>query len=526
MPAISRRTTILLLAAAAALQQARYIATATLPAQDVVDVVYVAQSVEQVGLLETIRRESVPPLFPALVAAAHRVGSATQVIEKSNWALPPQWIAAASLVLATIAVFLSVDRLVGRAAAVMASVFFIALPAISRLGGDGLGDALHLCFAAWGTWFVLDRKPLIGGLCVAAALLVRIEVAVVPLTVLILSLPRPQLRMPRFFAAASLCLMPYLAVGITSPADLIERLRGGAAPSETEPFNAPGYTLIEGVMNSIGPDGRPIELGRKDSGRSSRFGGLAATMHEYGTEMTQAFGFLLLPLVVAGAIVRRRAGWSDGDALLLTAAVLHLVIVLVMAWRGGYLSTRHFALPVVMTLPYAAVGMNVAARRAAESISHLRFATADFGSQISDLKLQIVGTAAFVIVSLVVTARPLHESQSAHRQAAEWIASNSQSRDAVLDQQGLTALVSGRPTYRYEAAAAALSDADLAYALVERVDFEADTPRGATLRQLLGRWGEAVVTFTASNDRRGRDVLIFPRRAIPIVAQGPTFHAR
>jgi hypothetical protein len=357
-------------------------------------------------------------------------------------------------------------------------------------------------------------------------LLVRIEAAVVPLTALLVMLPRPTLRFPRFFAAASLCLLPYLAVGLTSPSDLIERLRGGAAPSETAPLNSRGWTMIEGITRCWGPDRMPVELGRKDSNRSSRFHGFAATLHEYGIELTQSFGFVLLPLVIAGLVARRRQAWSEVDALLANAAGLHLAIVFVMAWRGGYLSTRHFALPVVLTLPYAGLGMSIAARRLAEKTPQMRFQISNRKFEISDRKLQVAATTTFVVASLLVTLRPLHESHSAHQRAAQWITAQTQPHQAVLDQQGLTALISGRPTYRYEAATAALCDADLAYALIERADLEADTARGATLRYVLGTTSQAVVTFAAPNERRDQDVLVFSQQAPEIVAQGPTNHAR
>jgi len=515
----SRTTTLLLLATAACLQQARYVVRATLPAQDAVDVVSVAQRFAGDGPA-ALRSERASPLFPALVAAMHELASRVGWIAPSDWASPPQWVAAAAMVLAVWPVFLSTERLAGRNAAATATTLLIALPGFARLGGDGLGDAVHLCLVAWGVWFLIVSRWFVAGLCIAAALLVRPEAAIVPAAVFVVAVFRPELRVPRFFIAASLWLVPYLAVGVTSPSELVERLRGSAAPTDAGPMNdaIPMNDELRPHADAAASDDasteRRYDFGRKDADRSSRFHGLAATLHEYGTELTQAFGFVLLPLIVWGLfVVRRREGHGLEVAIgvaLTVAVAAHLAIVFVMAWRGGYLSTRHFALPVLLTLSYAAVGLDDVCRRLAASRWN-RF-------EISNLKLQIVAVVAFVIASLATTSAPLHESQRAHRYAAAWLASAASRPGAVLDQQGYTALYTGRPTYRFAASEAAFADSRLRYVVVERGDLEADTPRGAALRNVLGPAAAAVAQFAAPRDRRPRDVLVFERPTNAIAA--------
>jgi hypothetical protein len=126
--------------------------------------------------------------------------------------------------------------------------------------------------------------------------------------------------------------------------------------------------------------------------------------------------------------------------------------------------------------------------------------------------LQFVATAAFVAASLIVTSHPLHESHVQHRRAADWLHANAEPLTAVLDQQGYTALYTGRTTYRFDAAENAFADSLLAYTLVERADLEADTRRGASLRTVLGGADRAVARFDDERGRREHDVLIFTRR--------------
>lgn len=502
----SRTTTLVLLAVAACCRQGWYVAEAVLPAQDAVDVVCVAQRMEADGLVATMRAERVPPLFPAVVAGVHAAGHRLGLIELQNWAGPPQWVAAFTLIAAIFPIYLLTERLANRAAAVTATLFFIAAPALSRLGGDGLGDALPLALVAWSAWLLFVDRQFAAGLGIAAALLVRPEAAVVPLAMLLLAVRRTEFRLPRFFVAASLCVVPYLAINVTSPTDLIQRLRGSGAPSESLPLNAVATHAATTVAEQE-------TFGRRDPGRSARFQGLTATLDEYVTELLQASGFVLFPLALVGIGSLRRSQLRPIDRFLLVAVGLHLAIVFVMAWRGGYLSTRHFALPVLLTLPYAAVGLNETCRRLAALRWNLKL-------EISTSNFQVAAVVLFVIASLIVTARPLHESQRTHRAAAAWLDSAASRPGAVLDQQGFTALYSGRPTYRFEASSAALADPQLAYVVVERGDLEADTHRGSVLRASLGDAERAVVTFAADRGRRPRDVLIFSRPVPHLASQG------
>jgi hypothetical protein len=513
---LSRTTLLILLPAIAALQQGRYVARAVLPAQDAIDVVSVAQRFERDGIATTLRAEAVSPLFPLLVATTHEAGVSFGLIEARNWAGPPQWVAAAALILAVIPIFLTTDRLAGRTAAVTASLFFIFLPSIARLGADGLGDAVHLCLVAWAVWFWLDERRFVAGLCIAAALLVRAEAAVVPIAVVGLSVVRRDWRAAPFCVAASLCLVPYLAVGITEPMEIAERLRGGAAPTEAVPLNGGVYWMSEGIY--WGDDHQRLQsIGRKDRARSSRFVGLAATASEFVDELVQSFGYALLPWVVVGAWAKRKSSsWGDADRLLLSAVGLQFVVLFVVAWRGGYLSTRHFALPVVLTLSYAAIGLNDLCNRIA---TQFRF-------EISDLRFQRIAIGAFIAVTLLVTWQPLHESQRPHRLAAAWLDSTDAAPGAVLDQQGFTALYTGRTTYRFEAAAEAFNDALRAYVVVERQDLEADTERGATLRHFLGKVENAVARFPADDGKSRREVLIYAFRTAASLANKRNSDAR
>jgi hypothetical protein len=496
---LPRFATLLLLLTAAAVQQVRYVSRAVLPAQDVVDTVSVAQRIEREGFAATVRAEPVSPLFPTLVAGMHSLLSSVGAIDEHDWVRPPQVVAGLALVVAVIPIFLTAEREAGRGAAVVASTFFIFLPALARLGADGLGDAVHLCLTAWAAWLIGMQRWTVAGLCIAAALLVRAEAAVIPLTLLLLAVVRSEFRRPSFFLATAFCLAPFLAVGVTSPGEVMTRLRGGAAPSEDLPLNAFAATTSSPTQERELRLSTDLMFGHKDRTRSTRFHGFAATLRDFVDELAMAAGYVLPLLVVIGGMQHRRDGGSKYGAFVTLAVTLQGAVLFAMAWRNGYLSTRHFAVPVMLTLPYAAMGLATIARWLALRSARLELRSSGYW--------QIGFVTIFVIASLVATTRPLNDTNAAHRQAADWLATAEPGR--VLDQQGFTALTSGRTTYRFDAAREALVDEHLRWVFVERGDLEAASPRGESLRLVFGTASLAAQTFAAPGGRAERDVLVF-----------------
>jgi hypothetical protein len=522
----SRTTTLLLLLALAALQQVRFVRTAVLPAQDVVDVVSVAQRIERDGLAATVRAEPVPPLFPALVAIAHTVTVSAGWIDAHNWVAPPQWVAAAALIAAVIPIYLCVERLAGSTAAVIAAIAFVVLPSTARLGADGLPDALHLALMAWSVWFTLVAletgarwRWLAAGAAVAAALLCRAEAAVLPMAILCWSVLRTEYRVPSYFAGVGLCVAAFLLCGVTRSEDIVERLRGSAAPTEDVPLNA------ESSTPAVAPSRRletTLEFGHKDRARSTRVRSILGCLKEFADEFVQAFGYVLPPVAFVGVAARRRLGFAAFDRLVLAAVGLHLAIVCAMTLRNGYLSTRHFMVPIVLLLPYLGVGVAHVCRRLADSPWN-RW-------HWSSRSLQAAMIATFAVGSLAVTSPPLHGAHAAHRDVAAWLQQPEAAAGVVLDQRGWTGLFSGRTTYRFDAAETALDHPHLAYVLVERADLEAETRRGRSLRAVLGRSDQAVAVFPAARSDTARDVLVFRQTTIPLaafeIAERESTHAR
>lgn len=512
------RAALSLLLAATLAQQLWYVSRAVLPAQDAVDYVSVAQRIEREGFLATVRAEPVPPLFPASVYAAHAALARFAVIEPREWGRAAQIAAACALIAAVVPAFLFARRLVDPLAAFCGTLVFFSLPEVARLGADGTSDALHLLFAAAAMWSLavaleIDTAHrwsqwLLAGTFTGAALLVRSEMLVVAAVVIcgIIGAGRRRplaishrLRAASLYAAGLLvAVAPLMAAGVHQPLELAERLRGGGAPTEDIPLNAAVTepTAVAAEVSVAAP-----RLGKKDPTRSIRFHGFFATVAEFAKELAQASAYLFIPLACLGsATLRAQRGGRQLTHRMIAAAVCMLgVAIFVVAWRGGYLSSRHFLLPIALMAPYAGLGIV----RSAEVVA----------GRNQTLQKAVGLAAASIVVACCLTAarEPTHASQFAHREAARWLNSPQAAPGRVLDQQGFTSLSTGRVTYRFEAAEQALDDGQLAYVVLERADLEAASSRGARLREMFGEALDAVARFADPRGRTERDVLVFVR---------------
>lgn len=511
---LSRWCTALLLLLSA-IQQARLIARAPLPAQDAVEFVSVAQQIQREGVPTTAREQPVAPLFPLVLALTHQILVAVGLLAPDDWARAAQIAAAWPMALAVGPIAFTTARLFGRDAALLAGTLFCLLPSVARGGADGISDGLHLLLAASSVWaLVVARErfsgnattliPWIGaGTLCGAALLCRAEALVIGATIGAWALfaLRSRWRCTSSFALGSLvCVVAYAACGVVEPATIAQRIRGGGTALDTIPLNDTArQPTAEAELRAA--DGAPHTFGRKDRSRSMRLHGFFAVACEFVEQGMQAGGYFVGPLALIGAWSLHRRPKHPALALTWSIAAMHLMISFVFAQRQGYITARHFLLPVGVLLPTAALGTLAIG----SWISQLRFVpfTSATASRVAAASLCIAGLAA--------STRPLHATHEAHRRAADWLRSAEADAGAVLDQQGWTALYTGRPTYRFEAAEAALVDPRLTYVVVERADLEADSRRGESLRAVLGDAADATRSFASASGRPEQDVLLFHR---------------
>ncbi len=162
---------------------------------------------------------------------------------------------------------------------------------------------------------------------------------------------------------------------------------------------------------------------------------------------------------------------------MIAAYLVFFAAVLVRhAMKMGYVSGRHTLTLVIVSVPWAAAGIWVCARRLAEK------------RRWNDRLARTIGAtalAASISVGVAYHVRPGHPSRWGHWAAGRWLRTHCAPGDAVLDTRGWAAFVSGRPSYDYWHVRQSFTDSRLAYIVVGTDELEASSRRGATLRAVL-----------------------------------------
>lgn len=579
--------TVGVLAVLACFVQVWMIDRAVVPAQDALRYLIVAQSMARDGLVATLEMQYEQPLYPALVWLTHAALAAAGLRGTADWAASLQWSAAASLVLAVAPLYFLLRLLHDSRSAVAGCLLFVLVGAMARLGADGLSDSTHLCLCLWALWAIsvyftsqsrqsgrhapcavtAEVEPhrqggrrheeracyvrtsvvatkesrrgagwlLAAGLFCGLAILTRAEAIVLPAaflaTLALVQLRRP-FRRPWAEAATaavsllggmSLVLAVYLALsGALRPDSALERLLSRRGVVETEPLNA---TVRGGAFGAaveerwyLDETGRLV-FGRKDFASSSRFHGVRAATGHLIAELVESLQYWIGGLALFG-LWRwrgRAAGPIDRFVQILCGGLI--AATWAIAVRNGYLSDRHLLLVIVFALGWAGVG-------AVELGEALAAACWLKKVRLAPAAVRRLALAAVALACLPALARPLHASRINHREAAAWLAEHAAEDDVVLDSRGWTALYTGRPTYRYEAAQAAFSHPQLAYVVVEQAELEMASRRGETMRRLVAEAAEPVARFSVPGAKPQRDVVVHRWHPQRFRQLGDRLHAR
>jgi len=521
-----RWTAIALLVACSAVVQALVIGRAALPALDSLRSVAAAEALIRSPSLATLAEEPEQPLFPVWLAFVHSTLGALATPPgrtATDWTTSVQLAAAAPLVLWPAPVYWFSRRRFGPRAAFLAGLLACLLPTAAQLGGEGLPDALYLMLFTSAIALLPLQRPSNGcnvaaGIAIGLAMLVRVEAALLVAVVGVASFFRPRFTWrPRIRhwrrqtamigAGVGIVLLPFLAgTQSLSPREVLVRLTARTAARDGWVFNAK-EAEFPSHAKTFPADGYSFDS--KERAFSARRFGLFRALTATADELLVATGFVLLPLVALASIQR----WLACDRLALTGSLVWVSLGFANAVVTGYLSSRHLLPVAVFLLP--AAGRRLAGTGAGKRVG------SDSRAWLRALTLPAPGAwrGAVTVVLFVVWAwwcwLPLHADRAGHREAGQWLRGNTEAEDRVLDTWGWSALASGRPTYRYDAALEAFSDPRLRYVIVEQRELDTGTSRAATLRRLLARHAECVAEFAASDAQSA--VLIFHWR--PLIEQ-------
>lgn len=545
--------------------QAWVISHAVVPSQDAVRYLANAQAMQRSGWWTTLLAQNDPPLFPTLVYGTHELlqaipGETLRTPERILWLRSLQWGAAVPIILSLLPLYVLLVRWMGTSGGGWGCLLYCVLAGPARLGADGLSDSLQLLLlltACCGLMWILTSArgqrlyaPYVVaavGAClgmgllagsVALALLPAIAVALVfdrNSDGVRLVLSRKLLNLAPLAAGVAAIVVPYAL--LTSSFDtgrLVSRVRGDHRPELAALLNFPVSAPIAKLAALDRPqpaadwrlaNGEPMAFGHKEASVSLRARGLVSACGQFSRELAVMFGAPVIALALFGMWRADRTQITRVDRAFNWLLVVYSVIALAHAARSGYLSDRHLLPLLPWGLAWAGRGLVELGLTFERQLPWAEQWVDRWPRSPAAVWFSRFAAAGTVALCLTATLRPLHTSRWGHRQAAEWLAAQDIAAHCVLDTRGWTALYSGRPTYRHEAASAALANSQLAYIVVEQRELAVDSPRGRTLRELLDRSADRLMCFATPAEAVDSGVAIYrwhPERfAAQVSNRGP-----
>jgi len=484
-----------------------------LPAQDGLKFLRVAHQFQTGSWFDAIRGTDQHPLYPALVALAEPLVALVMGHGPDTWRIAAQGVASVSALLLLVPLFFLTRSLFDERVGVLAVFIYILLPLPAAIGHDTLSDSLAL-LAALSALALGERAlrsngwltPVACGIVAGLGYMARPEVLIVPVAVLLTAASRwrwgelaPRL-VPRFSALAITFLVmvgSYAVIKGEVSEKLALRRSAALGPSAVASRRAEQW-LPPGLKDArwdFSPKEESEEPDAADLGTTTRW----LFLH-WAEGLCGIFAFFGIWGVARAGYIRQvcREGRDPaaetsvlGPRLVAVYLALFSMVLIRHALRMGYLSDRHTLTLVTASIPWAAAGTFICARRLAGKLRwDPRFS-------------RIMGTlAAVVLVAIAgaLQAKPSHTSRWGHWAAGRWLRSNMGPAETILDTRGWAAFTSGRPSYDYWHVRQALTDSHLRYVVVGTRELSASSKRAATLRAVLAYAAEPVVEFP---ERRG-----------------------
>ncbi len=406
-------------------------------ARDSIGFIRMAYEVEQYGWRTAIDGAQQHPGFPLTILAVHRLASPWLGDDlPTAWQLAAQIASSLASVLLVVPVYLLGRRLFDRPIAFASVVLVQCFPALGRLFGDGLSEAVFLLFAAsayWAVFRAFDTKRMVWFVAVGVfsglAYFVRPEGLLIGLCAGLVLVGRQGLRTTRQ------AWRPWLAqtAGLAGTGLLVVAVFYGSTGK---------FTLKPTALQLMG---RSVAQGSDSLWPRSSGGGplLAAWWEGAVDDPSQRIGWAASQLgrmVIRGTF---HVGWVFGllalwwyrDRLgqpgVLVLGLLSVMIALLLyrvAWYLGYLSDRHLALVLLAFAPFIAAGLIETGRRSP------RWPT----------WMPAVLVVALAAPAAYRTLLPLHDDRAGFRQAGEWLAENTLPGDYVVDPFAWTHYYAGR----------------------------------------------------------------------------------
>ncbi len=428
------------------------VSTAVLIAEDGTAFIEYAKNLET-SPIKAMKKRSQHPGYPLLIIAAHKILETEQDSPSlQNWIYSAQTAALIFRLLTVVLLYFTGEKIVGQRFSFLAILILILLPDAAEYGSDALSDWPHIFFLSAGflllIWAAVSRKWWLfgfSGIAAGMGYLIRPECAQVVvfgslwLVVQVFYSGRVISRCKAVFALA-LLLAGFLAI-----AGPYMKLKGAVFPKKQLVQLAPNIQSskvyeqeIKSCSNNIyAADFSPSDIVKAWGKMVQRVG--------------ETLMWFFVPALLIGIYKHfEKRKWCEPERFFFIALMTFNVLVLTLLYcKFGYMSRRHTLPLVVLTIFYVPVGLDVFACQLGKKFSK----TANQSPAVkanTDIWFLVLLVTGICICSLrLLEISPIRIEKQSYREAARWLAENTDEKDIIAATDIRIGFYSGRRSVKY-----------------------------------------------------------------------------
>ncbi|MDD5327116.1 MAG: glycosyltransferase family 39 protein [Phycisphaerae bacterium] len=412
------------------------IGTTVLIAKDGVTFIEFAKGLET-SPVKAMNSSHQHPGYPFLITIAHKISEVRKDDSSiQSWVYSAQAVALVFRLLAVVMLYFVGKKIVGKRFSFWSVLILILLPNPARLGSDALSDWPHIFFLSTGflllIWGAVSRKWWLFGLAGVAAgigYLIRPEctqVIVFGTLWLGLQVFWPGRTISRRKAVFAFVL---LVAGFLAVAGPYMKLKGELFPKKQLVEFTTNTQLSEVSKQKINiyPDVYAAGFAPSD---------IAGALGKLVQRVSETLMWFFVPALLIGAYEYfRKRDWREPENFLVIALIaLNVLIMILLYCKFGYMSRRHTLTLVVFTIFYVPIGLDAMASWLDERFS--KKTNTNFWFMV----LLIIGIA----ICGPKLLSPVRAEKQNYRDAARWLAENTDEKDIIAVPDGRISFYSGR----------------------------------------------------------------------------------
>lgn len=417
---------------------------------------------------EVIRRAEHPPGFPAFALFCYRLMYQTEERSPERIILATQLASILASLLVILPLYSLAKQLYGPHIAFFLVGIFSVLPVWVEVSANGISDPLSLLFAVAAIQTLLYGMNLSGvslvyysllsGWFIGLGYLVRPDVAILGLSLGLVVLGRLLISLKsrtdsREWFRMLICglLLTSATLTIVLPyRSLIGRWtnkRTGDALIDTLKGEEVEKDIEKRVIPEVGlaPVGVPLFAAWRTQSETTATEALTWSFRATSLEFLKA-SFYIFPLFGAIGLIRffrsQRTEEFNSDFsaesnrlmwMLFTWALLHFLVLILVAFKAGYISERH-TLPIVLVcILFSGSGLS----------SYSKWLAQKFPKQTDHQWFRIVALC-LLFVPFFLSFKTLHKQRVGHKEAGLWLKQNGVNEYWLVDPYGWVGFYSGR----------------------------------------------------------------------------------